>query len=198
MDIIPLQEKGKQYDTIASVICDNAVLADNTYKKARKKLLAINSWGKTGSSILQTDFFLCDAHGNEVDRTPEVSDHIKIDLLGPGSKSGDGFDWVQIEEIFDNENDSHGTLTSIKVRPAVCPTNDSKAIAHFFDEDATSTFIVSKKENEVVAEIHGRNEEPNKINTPVVDKVRNALVATFAKVKFSDIQWKSLCEGFLA
>ena len=198
MQIVPKQETGKQYDHIETVICANKLDAVSKYSSACTKLFLINEWGKIGNTILQTDFCLCNNKGREVDRHPRTGDFIRINLAGPGSKSGDGFDWVQIEQIFIKTEENDTELTSIKVRPAACPLNNSDAIAHFFDDAATTTFIVSRTKNKVTAEIHGRNEEPNKNTDHLVDNVRNTVVATFAAVKFSDIQWKSLCEGFLA
>ncbi len=198
MEIVPKQETGKQYDNIETVICANTLDAEEKYSSACTKLFLISEWGKIGSTILQTEFCLCNSEGKEVSQTPQKGDYIRINLAGPGSKSGEGFDWVQIEQIAIKAEENDTQLTSIKVRPAACPLNNSDSIAHFFDDAATTTFIVSRTNNKVTAEIHGRNEEPNTNTTHIVDNVRNTVVATFAAVKFSDIQWKSLCEGFLA
>lgn len=201
MNLIPKQIVGAKSDNLYSVICENNTAAKKKYVNACKKLLQINEWSNSENNILQTEFCLCDSEGQEIARNPQIKDYIRINLVGPGSKSGDGYDWVQIENIVikkvENENDDV-EFTSIKVRPAKYPINSSNAIAHFFNEEATSTFIVSRIKNEVVAEIHGRNEKPNKNTTKLADNVRNTLVAKMAAVKFSDIQWKNLCISFLS
>ena len=197
MNLIPTQRVGDKTDNLYGLVCTDRRLAKKTYVAARNKLLQINNWGKTANNILQTEFYLCNEKGEEVNRQPQMNDYIKINLLGPGSSSGDGFDWVKIEEIIHKQNDEL-EFTLIKVRPAVCPLTAGNDIAHFFDAAATSTFIVSRIKNEVIAEIHGRNEEPNTNTKKVADKVRNTMVAKLAAVKFSDVQWKTLCKGFLS
>ena len=197
MNLIPKQEIGKQYDNLETVICADGIQAKRKYESSCKKLLQISNWGKIGDSILKTEFYLCDKEGNEIKRDPKIGDFIRIDLSGPGSKSGEGYDWVCIEEIVKIEAEREYEFTSIKVRPAACPLNKSTAIAHFFDAAATSTFIVSRNKNVVSAQIHGRNEEPNKLTEIVTDNVRNTVIAKFAAIKFSDIQWRSLCKGLI-
>ena len=198
MNLIPKQEIGKQYDNVETVICADKTEAKEKYESSCKKLLQISNWGKICDSILKTEFSLCNKQGIEITSDPEIGDYIRINLSGPGSKSGEGYDWVCIEEVVKKEDENDYEFTSIKVRPAACPLNESQAIAHFFDAAATSTFIVARSKNEVSAQIHGRNEEPNKHTELVTDNVRNTVVAKFAAVKFSDIQWKTLCKGLIS
>ena len=198
MDLIPLQTTGNQADNSHTVLCENKVMAKQTYVSACEKLLRINEWRKISNDILQTDFYLCNSNGEEVNRQPIISDYIKIDLAGPGTATGDGFDWVQIELIAEKEEENDTEFTLIRVRPAACPIKESTDIAHFFDDAATTTFIISRLKNEVSAEIHGRNESPNTDTSHLIDNIRNTLVAKLAAIKFSDIQWKNLCEGLLS
>ena len=60
MNIIPEQKIGKQYDHVTSVVCKSSGEAERKYAMACNRLTAINNWGKIGSSVLHTDFFLCD------------------------------------------------------------------------------------------------------------------------------------------
>ena len=198
MELVPEHKIPNKSDNLQRIVCESSSLAKKKYLSACKKLMQINNWGKIGETILKTEFSLCDENGLDVKRLPQINDFIKINLAGPGSKSGDGFDWVQIEEIITKNDSDDIEFNSIKVRPAGCPLNESTCIAHFFDAAATSTFIVSKKQNEVTAEIHGRNEEPNKSTAHLADNVRNILVATAAAAMFSDVQWKKLCICFLS
>ena len=70
-------------------------------------------------------------------------------------------------------------------------------IAHFFEEGATSTFILQLQNNTVFASYYGRNEVPNTDVERLTDKVRNALVGMAAYVGISEIHWKALLKGFL-
>ena len=201
MELIPKQTIGAQSDNLHSISCENISVAKKKYNTACERLMRINEWSKTENNVLQTVFTLCDSEGKEVSRNPKINDHIKIDLMGPGSQNGDGYDWVQIEEIVIKKEESEKDdleFTSIKVRPAKCPINNKTEVAHFFNSEATSTFIVSRMNTKVTAEIHGRNEEPNKKTAQVTDNLRNTLVAKIAAVKLSDVQWKNLCIAFLS
>lgn len=198
MDLIPAQIMGNKSDNFYTVLCEDKNITKQTYLSACKKLFSINKWRKISNDILQTDFYLCDNEGNQLEREPRVSDYIKIDLLGPGSTTGGGFDWVQIEQVVIKEEEDDNEFTCIKVRPVACPLEENSDIAHFFNDTATTTFMVSRTKNEVSAEVHGRNEEPNKNTDHLIDNVRNTLVAQMAAFKFSDIQWKNLCKGLLS
>ena len=70
-------------------------------------------------------------------------------------------------------------------------------MAHFLSDDATSTFIISRKNNTITASVHGRNEKPNTEAAGLLDKIRNAIVGTTAVAGISKIQWKLLVKGLL-
>jgi hypothetical protein len=129
-------------------------------------------------------------------RTAQKGDHFKIDIPGPGSVTGEGYDWVQIEEIVE-ERDEQSDSIAIRVRPASNPRNEKSDVAHFFTNAATSNFIVKREGTKVSAAVRGRNEKPNTEAEAVIDKARNTAVATGAITGFSNYQWKSLVTGLL-
>lgn len=98
----------------------------------------------------------------------------------------------KIEEIKKRESE----WIIIQVRPAPSPLNEKEDVAHFFDSDATSTFIITRENNLVYATIHGRNEKTNNADQPI-DNLRNKVVSKLAAAGFSSIQWKRLCTAFL-
>ena len=197
--IIPPQIDGDKSDNIYSVTCNNIEDAISLYQKSVNKLLNVNSWEKISKGIIKAGFKLCDRFGNEVDRLPQQGDHFKIDIPGPGSIGGEGYDWVKIENFFTDADKINDTdLISINVRPASCPLNNKDSIAHFFSDSSTSTFLIKREKTIVTAQIHGRNEKPNEQSENTVDVIRNKVVATGAMLSFSDIQWKQLAIGFLS
>lgn len=99
---------------------------------------------------------------------------------------------MQIEAIEEEEN-----CIGIRVRPATNPTNDRKDVAHFFDEETTSSFLVKREGKKVTVGVYGRNEKPNTNTETVVDKLRNAAIAAGAISGFSKLQWKSLVNGLV-
>jgi len=194
-DLIPKQEAGGESNTEAEVILSNDQEARLFFEVACERLVNVNAWhdyAGTGTA----EFILCDAAGNEVQRPAQEGDHFKIDIPGPGTVTGEGYDWVRIEAVEKVENPDEESLL-IRVRPATNPHNDRADTAHFFTEEATSNFVVRRQGLKVKAEVHGRNEKPNVNAETVVDMARNAAVATGAITAFSKLQWKSLVNGLV-
>ena len=192
---VPEQTSGNASDTVASAHFNSEEDARQFYQVVKQRLLQVNDWQKwAGSATAQ--FQLADANGADVNRTVEKGDYFKIDIPGPGPITGDGFDWVQVEQIED-ETAEHTEKVAIQVRPATNPNNDRNDVAHFFSEEASSNFIVKRDGTTVSAAVHGRNEKPNTKTETLTDKARNAAVATGAVAAFSKLQWKSLVNGLV-
>ena len=115
---------------------------------------------------------------------------------GPGTETGSGNDWVQIEAI-EEINEPDIQITAIRVRPSNNPLNSKSDTTHFFDSQATSTFVAKRENSKVIAGVYGRNEKPNTENESLVDKVRNTVIALGAIAGFSKLQWKSLISGLI-
>lgn len=194
-NIVPPQQEGGQTNTEAVEVLPTESDAREFFGVVKNRLLNVNSWHDYAGKGT-AEFQLTDARGQEVERTARKGDHFKIDIPGPGSVAGEGYDWVQIEEIAEVHNEE-GDSIAIRVRPATDPQNDKPGVAHFFTSEATSNFVVTRKGAEVKAAVYGRNEKPNTEAEAVVDKVRNTAVATGATSGFSNIQWKSLVTGLL-
>ncbi|MDF3076284.1 MAG: hypothetical protein K0S09_173 [Sphingobacteriaceae bacterium] len=195
--IIPEQEKGSSSDTEAHASFKSATEAADFFRIAKKRLLDVSNWDKICGKA-SAKFQLTDNTGSAVAREPKVGDHFQINIPAPGNDTGEGYDWVQIEAIDDKgDQESDYEYTAIKVRPATNPQNQKSDTAHFFKEDATSTFLVERKGNTVRAEVHGRNELPNTKTEGVLDTIRNALVALGAMAGISTPQWKSLVNGIV-
>lgn len=193
--IIPEQEQGASTDIETCVDTHSAEKAHQLFVEASKRLLDVNNWHNLCGAVTAT-FQLTDANGRQANRDAQVNDHFKIDIPGPGSNTGDGFDWVKIEAI-ENHSDGQNETTGIRVRPATNPLNSNEDVAHFFSEEATSSFVVKRVGNTICAEVHGRNEKPNTAAEAIVDKTRNAMIALGAMLGFSAGQWKSLVNGIL-
>jgi hypothetical protein len=103
---------------------------------------------------------------------------------------------VQIEEVEIVSSDDEESY-AFRVRPTQNPANKNNDISHFYSEEATSTFIVSRTENVVTAAIFDRNTKPNKDSKLALDKIRDTIVGTAGVVSFSKIQWNKLVDGLL-
>jgi hypothetical protein len=196
--IIPLQKEGVKKDIDHTVVMADENDARKLFMIARNRLVDINHWHHFAQPVTSI-FRLTDADGNEVDRTVETRDHFKIDLPGPGSAEGKGYDWVQVEAIEDKSNpDGAAEYIALRVRPTPDPTEkQGENVAHFLNNHSTSTFVLMRDGREVTAAVFSRNETPNTETSGIIDKVRNAVVGTSAILGFSNIQWKNLLKGIL-
>ncbi|MVN21590.1 hypothetical protein [Mucilaginibacter arboris] len=194
---IPEQQKGNQVDVIHEETLKSREEAEKLFETVKKRLLNISHWGEIASGF-SSGFQLTNSNGLEVDRPAQEGDCFKIHIPAPGPDSGNGDDWVKIEAIQDETDQAADVqVVSIRVRPSSNPQNPNQNVAHFFHEDATSTFIVKRKGNTVSAEVHSRNEVPNLKANRFWDTIRHTVVALGAILGFSNHQWKNLVEGLI-
>ena len=193
---IPEHNEGSAVNVEDSVTLQNEAEAKHFFQQVKDRLLHISAWHEYAGT-LSADFKLTDQHGNEVERKPQKGDFFKINIPAPGLQTGEGYDWVRIEEIKE-QADGMDEYTSIRVRPTSSPVNEKPDVAHFYTEEATSNFIVKREGTKVTAGVYGRNEKPNvKKAESLLDKVRNAVVGTGGVTAFSRLQWKALVSGLL-
>lgn len=194
---IPKQLQGESSDIEEYVQTSTTRQAHSTFVDASARLLNINNWQELSGPTSAT-FHLTDHEGHEIDRPPRPGDFIRINIPGPGTATGEGYDWVRIESI-DDKTDPAGTRESlmIRVRPAPSPVNKEPDVAHFFDNAATSTFMIERDDLRVTASVHGRNEMPNKDVERATDKLRNTVVANVATSGMAGYQWGLLTKGIL-
>jgi hypothetical protein len=163
---------------------------------ARKRLLDVNRWSELAGTALSS-FKLTNGFGNAVDRYAEVGDYLCIDIPGPGTALGKGYDWVRIEEIAE-ESEEGMDMISLRARPASNPLlGNNNETAHFLTEQATSTFQIKRIGKHIYAEEHGRNEQANTYTTSTLDNLRNMFVGWAAMMGFSYPQWKALVKGLI-
>lgn len=192
---VPAQEIGSKMDAVEEITLDSESEAIHFFKIVKDRLLDVNRWAEFAGAA-SSDFYLTDANGVMVHRKATDGDRIKIDIPGPGTKTGNGFDWVTIEEI-KSEIIGDAEVLSITARPSDNPLNSSTDTAHFLNDKATSTFQVKRVGKIIFAEEHGRNEVPNTETDHPLDNVRNTFVGWGAKIGFSYPQWKALVRGLL-
>lgn len=195
--LIPEQNTGKQSDNRSELRARDPEMAVQFYHTAADRLMDVNRWREWSGSV-SASFQLTTVNGDLIDRKAQEHDLIRIDIPGPGNKAGDGYDWVRIEKIvYDRTPAQDLEFVSIQVRPTANPLTAADDTAHFFSEEATSTFLVRRAGKLITAEIHGRNEKANTEAENALNNVRNKLVAETAAVVLSDWQWKSLADGLL-
>lgn len=195
---IPEQEEGSQMDVFEKKEFAEELAAKVFYPMLRKRLLEVYKWDER-CGFASATFVLTDAVGKPVEREAQAGDHFKINIPGPGPTLGDGFDWVLVEEIREEES-AEKQITMMRARPVPNPEKGPASedeTAHFLKHKATSTFIISRIGKEVSAEVHGRNEIANTDTPVLIDNIRNVLVGWSAKIGISYPQWKSLVVALL-
>ncbi len=196
--VVPEHEKGKRTDIESTKTMNTRSEALQEFDACKQRLLNVNNWSRISGKGSAT-FNLTDGKGIEIDKDAvEVGDYFKIDVPGPGTATGDGFDWVHVEKVetlLDEDGDKESLV--ITVRPATNPQNRKEDIAHFFTDEATSSFVVERSGLTITAGVHGRNEKPNTDAEAATDMARNVMMAFGAIVGFSEAQWKKLVDGIL-
>lgn len=194
--LIPLNEDGVAITSESSRHLSDSKQAESVFKLARTRLLDINNWYQLDEKIA-AKFTLIAPNGNkDTAGIATINHYIKIDIPGPGNPSGDGFDWVKIEEVQALEEPDL-TSVGIRVRPAAPPGKNTDTVAHFYDQQATSTFLVFKSGLQVKAIVFDRNTKINTEGDSLIDKARNLIVGAGAIAAFSKIQWKFFTEALL-
>lgn len=194
--IVPSQKEGKEIIIKKSNNFSTEKEAKKFFTIAKDRLRNVNHW-HTLTGNLSAEFQLKDSNGNNVDRYIEKGDLFSIDIPGPGSQAGDGYDWVQIEAI-EQHNKPTDELYSFRVRPTTNPDKAQSGIAHFYAAVSTSTFTVKRNKNTVGVEIYDRNIKPNSETDSSLDKFRDTLVGVFGMFGFSRLQWTQLANGILS
>src|SRR5919199_412079 len=98
LGLIPEHRSGKVIISEATTELTNAEEAKTFFYTVRDRFLKVTDWHNVAGTI-SARFFLIDPTGKEVDRLVQKGDYFKIDIPGPGSKAGDGYDWVQVEDL---------------------------------------------------------------------------------------------------
>jgi hypothetical protein len=195
--LIPPQNEGKQNDLTHTVSYTDSKEARLCFQRACERMRNPGKW-RDMCGILSADFRLIGNNGLQAHTQVKKGDYLQVDIPGPGTKAGEGYDWVKVEHLehipapaADNE------LCGMQLRPCANPKKQTKDTAHFFMGNATSTFIIRRHGNEVTASYHGRNELPNVSTGNKVDNFRNAMITSGAMAGLSELQWHTLIKAFL-
>jgi len=191
-DLIPINKKGSQNDVSAFLNCDTEMEAFDHFKKLSYNLLKINDWSVNARKN-PAEFFI---YNKDKSQSARENDLVKIKIPAPTNKQGNGFDWVIVRKIQLIE-DTHYNAIMLQMKPHSCPENLNGRTAHFYKDDATTTFILSKNENIIQLSIHGRNEIPNTKNVGFIDACRNFFVANGGIFGGSKLQWKDFADDFI-
>lgn len=192
---IPAQKVGAESQAISVITFENEELAKAHFETVKKRFLDINSW-ELFAGENKAEFSLRDEKGNLILDQPKVGNYVSIKIPLLHNPDDDGFDWVKIE-VFEEEKEEHYEAVYIRVRPTSNPKSSTDEITHFLNSTATSSFFITRKLNEISAEVYARNEVPNSKDKSLTEKIRNKLVAVGGMLIGSKIQWEGLTDGLI-
>jgi len=192
---IPEKFDGGNINAESVVQLHNLTAAKELFLLAKKRLMDVNNWKEISEQAV-AEFRLTDSQGNEVSGPVQEGMFFRIDIPGPGTETGDGFDWVIVEKISEYQLEDIESF-GIRVRPALNPTNTDQEIAHFYSSQTTSTFTVTRENTKVTAAVYDRNTKANTDDQSFLDKIRNILTGVAGILAFSKIQWESLTSGLV-
>ena len=194
---IPENYQGKPVDLMEMLEADNLEEALKCYERAKKRLLNPPVWHIIAGS-LSADFKIENPGNHQPERLLEEGDFMEVNIHSPDTLVGGNKDWVQIKEITEEKFAAKEAYFLLRLEVAPNPNKNNKNIDHFLKEGASSTFIISLKDNTVLAYYFGRNESPNtNEENSVLENVRNEVVAFGALAGLSNLQWKALLKGLL-
>ncbi|MFD2969141.1 hypothetical protein [Sphingobacterium bambusae] len=193
---IPKQVKGKQIVISESRNYSTQEEVTGAFHHARSRLGSINQWQDFAGTTSAT-FQLFDELGHQITRFPKIGDYVRIDIPGPGSFIGRGYDWVKVTQFDDRPEDGYILIT---LQPSVPPATIKRdaEVAHFFKATASTNIEIKVQRLCLQVNYFGRNEETNNTSALLMENIRNSLIGFGAKLGFSYPQWKKLVKGLLA
>jgi hypothetical protein len=194
-EIVPVQRSGQSSFTCSRIKCRNNYHVKDSYRIAAERLMNVNRWNEFAGKPTAS-FQLFDEAGNALYRPVQKGDYLRIGIPGPGNPDTEGGDWVQVLETGERSADERA-LTFITVKATADPLVHNTQSAHFFDEPATSTFVIYRKRLMVMAAVFGRNEHSNVKSPSLLTRIRNWLVYIGAQLGLANAQWKALTHGLL-
>jgi hypothetical protein len=196
--LVPANRAGKPTDLKFSRTFPDRYTALEGFRRAKMRLLNPDIWHEL-AGWATARFAPFDEAGLPLQRLIAAGDFLRIDIPGPGPKAGEGFDWVTVQQIEDRSDPAANEEGfGLTLRPSAGPGKGTSTVAHFFRDDATSSYIVERVGDELVTYYYGRNELPNTKTDSTMDNIRNSVVALGAAASLSEIQWTALCKGLLA
>jgi hypothetical protein len=162
--------------------------ARQAFAHSKDKLFNVDAWSDLPG--LSSTFNLYDQSGNRKQASkPEVGDYIWIDLPGPVPEN-----WVQVISLREEHN-----AASFTVRPSENPqqkeSEGKQETAHFFTQEATSTFIVELEGSRLIAKEIGKDEAINNQGEEAGNRgVINTLIAGGGWAFFQKVQWQKLTD----
>ena len=102
---IPPQKTGAKSDTISEIELDSEQSAISHFDLVKRRFLDVNCW-ELFAGTEKAEFSLRDGQGKLSLDPPKIGDYFRIKIPGLHNPTGDGYDWVQVEN-YESEDSEH-------------------------------------------------------------------------------------------
>ena len=159
------------------------------FRTAVPMLFDIEMWNECGTA---SEFAVFDEDGEPAGPKFGEGRFIRIYL-----KATAKYDWVRVQKI--HRSDDEAVVT---VKPTCDPTQkpvDKSVISHFFSDEATNNFCLTKDRRSVSFYVVGIGEKQNTTQTGgMVETLRNVAAANLGYyLGIQKAEWKMFCVKFL-
>ena len=163
--------------------------SERIFRRLESKLLNIDEWNK---HALLSSYELFEENGNaRQDRNLSIGTFVRISLKGSLK-----YDWIRVADICEAADEF-----IITVKPTHNPTaetGDEKIISHFFTDESTNNFCLSKKGKLIAFHVVGLHEKQNTGETKnMLETIRNVAVNLGSYIGIQKAEWEKFCHGFL-
>jgi hypothetical protein len=144
--LIPENVKGKKNDLFESLHVQTEEQAQNIFQQAINRMSNPFRWHEL--TDLPAKFLPATDAEIDLAHPLQEGNFFRIEIPGPGTNNGSGYDWVRVEAVEDKRN-PQADLESFGMTFRACsnPFNGSMVTAHFFKSLATSSFYYGEMES---------------------------------------------------
>ncbi|MET0242005.1 MAG: hypothetical protein ABW174_00995, partial [Flavitalea sp.] len=149
--LVPGNFKGKEVTLSESIGDEELQIAKDNFRQAVNTLLRPGKWNDIAGGAkfsIRGD--------NKSEEVIYEKDFIRIYIPGPGPSNGDGYDWVIVEKIIDQSEDEEFPAVGLLLKASADPDSTNNQSAHFFAEGASSTIVIFRESNKIIAQYFGR------------------------------------------
>ncbi len=193
---IPQNLKGNSHDVVSMKCVDTLESADSYFKTVVERLISVKDWCSYSDKV-KTKFVIINSDTAQETNEFDTGNMIRIEIPGPGTASGKGYDWTKIIDITTNKDDAELPFFAMTLKPCSPPNANNEVIAHFYKEKSSNTFVIRRIGDCIYAEVHGRNETINISDVPLLDSIRNIGINMGTKIGLGGLNWLALTEGLL-
>jgi hypothetical protein len=167
----------------------NEAWATEVFSSLKAKLFDIKDWNEHS---LLSSYEVFDEHGKSIESEKlSAGVFVRISLKGTIK-----YDWIKVIDIYEAADEF-----IITVQPTYDPTEkkvDKSVISHFFTDESTNNFCLSREGEKVRLYVIGLNEKQNTSETKnTLETIRNVAVNLSTYLGIQNGEWEKFCHYFI-